>query len=181
MQLENFSAIVFCDGFSKYILFRSHANKKKSYQASWKTPYSYHCNTIGSSTYCCTINFGYLFTCIRASNSRGRLVSTLESWMVNIAIFFRIAWMLNKVFNLWRDTFGNPIFFIVFSDPISRPGLLTSFHLVFVGLSLGQHKFRVFNITLCGPASQIVFVYYYPLNVKSVSLSSSTPNSFLLY
>ena len=50
-------------------------------------------------------------------------------------------------------------------DPISCPGLQTSFHLVFAAPSLGQHRFLVFNITLSGPASQIVFVYY-PLNVK---------------
>ena len=49
---------------------------------------------------------------------------------------------------------------LVKMDPISRPGLLTSFHLVFAGPSLGQHKFWVFNITLSGPAFQIVFVYY---------------------
>ena len=46
------------------------------------------------------------------------------------------------------------------TDPISRPGLLTSFHLVFAGPSLFQHKLWVFNITLLGPASQLVFVYY---------------------
>ena len=54
-------------------------------------------------------------------------------------------------------------------DPISRPGLLTSFHLVFTVPSLGQHKFWVFDITLSGPAFPIVFVYY-SINVKFVPL-----------
>ena len=62
------------------------------------------------------------------------------------------------------------------TDPISRPGLLTNFHLVFAGPSLRQHKFWGFNITLSGPAFPIVFVYY-PIYVKFVSLLSSISNS----
>ena len=44
-------------------------------------------------------------------------------------------------------------------DPISRPGLLTSFHLVFAGPSLGQHSFEILTLPSLVQHSQIVFVY----------------------
>ena len=64
-----------------------------------------------------------------------------------------------------RQKYLPPPFILL--DPISRPGLLTSFHLVFTLPSLWQHKFWVFNITLSGPALPKVFVYY-SINVKFV-------------
>ena len=98
------------------------------------------CHKLVKRKYCV---FGQDQSLIKGTNIKKRLQHASINCVISLSF-------LNSTFPTSQD----------FLDPSTHLGLQTSFHLVFAGPSLAQHKFWVFNITLLGPASQLVFVYY---------------------